>query len=243
MGLFINKNEHPDVFKNSETIQTPNQGLVRHNYLAELMEEQQKNNMSLEKSLSELKPRYEQLEELQTNQWNHVKNQINSLIGSNREREQFERIMIQRLNTSDANESLEKQSLITQMISLNEAYTELAKRLEKSETDNQALSLQLDKLIEKQNEVAHGLLQQEEFQHGVLDRLDTQEAMMDRIYHQLNNLRSIIFERASYITTKLEDSYKLTTDYIYKLINGSDKPKSYTTKVSNKKEEKQKQAD
>ncbi|MEE6451030.1 hypothetical protein RAH41_10700 [Gottfriedia acidiceleris] len=243
MGLFINKNEHPDVFKNNETIQTPNQGLVRHNYLAELMEEQQKNNMNLEKSISELKPRYEQLEELQTNQWNHVKNQINSLIGSNREREQFEKIMIQRLNTSDKNESLEKQSLIDKMISLNEAYTELAKRLEKSESDNQALSLQLDKLIEKQNEVAHGLLQQEEFQHGVLDRLDTQEAMMDRISHQLNNIRSIIFERASYITTKLEDSYKLTTDYIYKFINGTDKPKSYTTTVNTKKEEKQKQAD
>ncbi|PGS51685.1 hypothetical protein [Bacillus sp. AFS041924] len=241
MGLFINKNEHPDVFKNNEKLQTPNQGLARHNYLAELMHEQQKNNMSIEKSISELKPRYEQLEALQTNQWNHVKNQVNSLIVSNREREQFERMMIQRLNTLDANESLEKQTLVDQMISLNKAFTEMTNRLEKSESDNRSLSLQLNKLIEKQNEVAHGLLQQEEFQHGVLDRLDTQEALIERISHQLNNIRSIIFERASYITTKLEDSYKLTTDYIYKLFNSSEKSKTYTTSVSNKKEEKEKQ--
>ena len=241
MGLFINKNEHPDVFKNNKNIQTPNQGLVRHNYFAEIIQEQQKNNMNLEKSISELKPHYEQLEELQTKQWNHVKNQINSLIVSNREREIFEKGMIQRLNTIDANESLEKQSLLDQMISLNKTYTDLAKRLEKSESDNQALTTQLNKLIEQQNEVAHGLLQQEEFQHGVLDRLDTQEALMERISHQLNNLRSIIFERASYITTKLEDSYKLTSDYIYKLLNGSDRVKSYTTTVNHKKEEKEKQ--
>ncbi|MFB7140191.1 hypothetical protein ACFCYN_11095 [Gottfriedia sp. NPDC056225] len=241
MGLFINKNEHPDVFKNNEKIQTANQGLVRHNYLAELMEEQQKNNMNLEKSISDLKPHYEQLEELQTNQWNHVINQINSLIVSNHEREKFDSAMIQRLQILDANESLEKQTLIDQMISLNKAYTDLTKRLEKSESDNQTLSLQLNQLIEKQNEVAHSLLQQEEFQHGVLDRLDTQEALLERVSHQLNNIRSIIFERASYLTTKIEDSYKLTSDYIYKLIKGSEKNKTYTTSVNNKKEEKEKQ--
>ncbi|PEJ57771.1 hypothetical protein CN692_11830 [Bacillus sp. AFS002410] len=241
MGLFINKNEHPDVFKNNEKIQIANQGLVRHNYLAELMEEQQKNNMNLEKSISDLKPHYEQLEELQTNQWNHVINQINSLIVSNHEREKFDSAMIQRLQILDANESLEKQTLIDQMISLNKAYTDLTKRLEKSESDNQTLSLQLNQLIEKQNEVAHSLLQQEEFQHGVLDRLDTQEALLERVSHQLNNIRSIIFERASYLTTKIEDSYKLTSDYIYKLIKGSEKNKTYTTSVNNKKEEKEKQ--
>ncbi|PEL11958.1 hypothetical protein [Bacillus sp. AFS017336] len=241
MGLFINKNEHPDVFKNNEKIQTANQGLVRHNYLAELMEEQQKNNMNIEKSISDLKPHYEQLEELQTNQWNHVINQINSLIVSNHEREKFDSAMIQRLQILDANESLEKQTLIDQMISLNKAYTDLTKRLEKSESDNQTLSLQLNQLIEKQNEVAHSLLQQEEFQHGVLDRLDTQEALLERVSHQLNNIRSIIFERASYLTTKIEDSYKLTSDYIYKLIKGSEKNKTYTTSVNNKKEEKEKQ--
>ncbi|WP_088067337.1 hypothetical protein [Gottfriedia luciferensis] len=240
MGLFINKNEHPDVFKNNEKIQVSNQGFVRHNYLAELIQEQQKTNLNLEKSISELKPQYEQLEELHTKQWNHVKDQIDSLIVSSHQREKLESMLIQRITTLGENESLEKKSLIDQISNLNEAYNEIVSRLEKSESDKQLLLSKLNMLIDQQKDVADLMLQQEEFQNGVLDRLDTQEALIERISHSLNHVRSIIFERASYLTTKLEESYKQTTDYVYKLLTGSDKKISYTTSV-NKKDEKEKE--
>lgn len=231
MGLFINKNEHPDVYKNIENIHAPNQRFIRHNYLTELINEQQETNMTLANSIAELKPRYEQLEEMQTIQWNHVKDQISDLIVSNRQREKMENIMIQRLDTIDENENLLKNSIIDQMNSLNESYQKMLSRLETNESAYEQLSLLLNKQLELQKEVADTLLKQEEFQTGVLNRLDTQEALTEKISRQLSNIRSILFERTNYIASKLEDGYKKTSAYVYKLMTtSSDQPPSSASK-------------
>jgi len=83
---------------------------------------------------------------------------------------------------------------------------------------------------------------QEEFQTGVLNRLDTQEALTEKISRQLNHIRSIIFERTDYIATKLEDSYKKTSAYVYKLMNGTEHP-TYSTLVNSKKKKNQQNTD
>lgn len=242
MGLFINKHDHPDVYKNIEKIHAQNQLLVRHNAITELMKEQQMSNITLANSIAELKPQYEQLEEMQTTQWNCMKEQINDLIDSSRNREDLEDSIIQRLHSIEESEALLKKSMIDQMNSLSETYQALLSRMERNESSNEHLTSLLNKQLELQNEVADTLQKQESFQSGVLNRLDTQEALTEKISRQLNHIRSIIFERTNDIATKLEDSYKKTTAYVYKIMNGTEQP-NYSTLVNSKKKKNQQNTD
>lgn len=242
MGLFFNKKQHPDVFKNIGKIDENNQIYVRHNALTELIDEQQKVNMNLEKSIAELKPRYDQLEEMQTSQWNNVKEKINDLMVSSNRHEQMERIVISRINTLDENGLMLKKSMIEQMNNLKESYQKILSRMEKNESSYEYISTLMNKQIDLQEEVTQTLLKHEEFHTGVLNRLDNQEALTEKISRQLSNIRSILFERTNYIATKLEDGFKQTSSYVYKLMNGNDKP-TFTTVLDNKKKQNQSNAE
>ncbi|MBO9129496.1 hypothetical protein [Bacillus sp. 165] len=252
MSLFINNNDHPDVYKNDKKLDTSNQGMVRHNALLELIQEQQTANMRLAQSLAELKEHYKQLEEAQSVQWKNVNSQMNDLTTSNRHREKLDIEMLQRLNILDEkhtnlhtileNEAALKQSIIDEMSSLHESSQSIASRLDKNEAANEQLYGQLNEQLTLQKEVVERLSKQEEFQEQVLTRLDTQEALTEKISRQLNHIRSIIFERANYLATKLEDGYKLTSSYVYKLMTGSEKPLTFTS-INDKRKKKQEHSD
>jgi chromosome segregation ATPase len=196
MGLFINNNNHPDVYKTKHKLNTPNQEVSRQDFLSDLMNEQQKANAALEKALSDLGLQTQLQEETQSTQWNNVGEQLN----------------------------------------------DLRNRLERYEKANHQLVLQMNEQLELQKEVAEKITKQEEFQGGVLQRLDTQEALMDKISRQINHIRSILFERTNYLATKIDDGYKLTSTYVYKLMTGSDQPLTFFL-MNQRKEENQNQMD
>ncbi|PGY08431.1 hypothetical protein [Bacillus sp. AFS031507] len=112
---------------------------------------------------------------------------------------------------------------------------DLQSRLERYEDANHNLAIQLNKQLELQKEISKKMTKQEEFQGGVLQRLDNQEALMDKISRQINHIRSILFERTNYLATKIDDGYKITSSYVYKLMTGSDQPLTFF--VMNKKQE------
>lgn len=206
VGLFINGNDHPDLFKNNEKIHASNQRVARHSSLTELINEQRKANMALAKSIAELKPRNEHLA-----------------------------AMLKK-------ESLLKETIIDEIHHLSNTNQEMANRLEKNEEANEQLSLQLNKQLELQKETAEKLSNQEGIQAGVLKRLDHQEVLTEKISRQLNHIRSILFERTNHLAVKLEDGYKLTSSYVYKLMTGSDQPLTFSL-MNHHKEEKQKHSD
>jgi hypothetical protein len=119
---------------------------------------------------------------------------------------------------------------------------DLQSRLERYEVANHQLVLQLNKQLELQKEVAEKMTKQEEFQGGVLQRLDNQEALIDKISRQINHIRSILFERTNYLATKIDDGYKITSSYVYKLMSGSDQPLTFFL-MNQRKEESQKHID
>lgn len=250
MGLFINQNDsHPSIYKNNDLPKEPNQEIVRRNSITELLHEQQKANSELKKSIEELKPRYKKLQKTMVNQSNHMKRQIHDLKRSYYHHEHFENEMIQSLHSlneknvnlqaSIESESQFKNSILKQMDNLLESDQEMAARLERNETVILQLSLQVNEQMALQKETT---AKQEDFQGDVLRRLDKQEALTEKISRQLNNLRSIIFERTNYLAGKLEDGYKLTSSYVYKLMNGSDQPLEFSL-LNDTKHEKQKQID
>src|SRR4051794_15694209 len=105
MGLFINHDHHPNVFKNQENIQATNQAFVKYNSLTELINEQQKANMELVRSLDELKSRYKQQDMTQKGQWKQIKFQIKDLKASHLHRVEFDKQLVQRLETLDEKSS------------------------------------------------------------------------------------------------------------------------------------------
>ncbi|MFZ7944714.1 hypothetical protein [Neobacillus sp. 19] len=79
MGLYINKKNYPEVYKNNQSPKEPNQQLSRQDSLSELINEQQKANAALTEALAELGLRYSQQEESKINQWNQIDSQLQDL--------------------------------------------------------------------------------------------------------------------------------------------------------------------
>jgi len=264
VGLYINKKGQPNVYKNNDGLSTTNQDYIRRNYFKELLHEQQKTNRELTNTIAELQSQYRQHKKTQSSQWNSVKRQIHYLNVSNQQQTEIDGKILQQLDTLDvkntdlqqalSEESLLTQSLLNQIERLSESNKEISDRLEKAEVANENLSQQLSEqnvlqkeVIEKiasqsalQNDVVEKLSNQEEFQTEVLKRLDSQEALTEKIFRQINHIRSILFERTNYLATKIEDGYKLTSSYVYKLMTGSEHPLTFTMIKDKKKEEENK---
>ncbi|WP_394239555.1 hypothetical protein [Niallia oryzisoli] len=250
MGLFINHHDnHPSIYKNNDSPKEPNQEMVRCNSISVMLQEQQKVNRELRKSIEEMKPRYNKLQRTMMTQSNHIKKQIHDLKRSYYHHEDFEHEMIQSLQAlNEKNGYLQESidsgsqmnhSIREQMNSVLESDQEMAARLEKNEAAIQQLSLKVNEQLTLHKETT---VKQEDFQRDVLKRLDKQEALTEKISRQLNHIRSIIFERTNYIASKLENGYKLTSSYVYKLMNGSEQPLEFTL-LNDKKREKHKPID
>ena len=137
---------------------------------------------------------------------------------------------------------IQKESQLAQWNHVGDQLTDLRKRLERSEDANHQLVVQMKEQLELQKSVSEIITKQEEFQEGVLQRLDSQEALMDKISRQINHIRSILFERTNYLAAKIDDGYKITSSYVYKLMTGSDQPLTFLL-MNQRKEENQKQID
>lgn len=211
MGIFINRKGHPDLFENSEKIFEPNQDFIKKDYISELIDEQQKANVSLINAISEMKHRFHEQDDKQSYHWNEVTGQLNELKTNNQSKKEFEEQMIRWLKTLD-----EKNSQL--------------------QTANLELSLQISAQMELQKQLSKKFSNQEEFQTGVLTRLDQQEALTEKISRQLNNIRSILFERTNFLAQKIEEGYKITSSYVYNLMTGTKQPLTFY--MLNKKEEK-----
>lgn len=164
MRLFINDEDHPDVYKNNEKIHASNQSFIRHNSLTELIEEQRKASIALAKSMAELKPRNEQLEVMLKKERllkESIIEQIHHLSDSNRgmasrlekNEEANEQLSLQ------LNEQLELQKEVADKLSNHEEIQAgVLKRLDHQEVLTEKISRQLNHirsiLFERTNHLA-----------------------------------------------------------------------------------------
>jgi hypothetical protein len=106
MGLYINKDKHPTVFKTNKKIPEPNQNLLRRDSLTEIIDEQQRANVSLIKAINDMKNQFLTQEVVQASQWDKVTSQLNDLRTNNQEHKEYEELIIDLLKTQ---EELQKQ--------------------------------------------------------------------------------------------------------------------------------------
>ncbi|WP_188454837.1 hypothetical protein [Virgibacillus oceani] len=241
----MNKNEHPDVFMNQGSIAEPNQRYFKLDYFRELIKEQKMVNDSLWKSHRNLTFGLNEQRIIQTRNWRDIESELEALKETNHQHEKFEKSAMEWLTMLDENsgkmkemleqEGLLKQEVIDQINDVSRSNQDIADQLGKFDTTNQQINSQLEELFELHKQMSDQFSKHDETQNQVLDQLENQDALMEKTFRQINNIRSILFERASFLAEKIEDSYNLTSSTVYKLFTGAEQP--LTLYMKNKKEQ------
>ena len=232
MGLFINSDKHPDVFKNNGQIIDSNQTFFRKDHTADLIEEQQKANETLQKSLSELKNLYHKQANRQTRQFKHLNNGISEQKKLNFQHEKIDNQVLSWLEKLDEkNSTLQmtlkdevvfKQEMMNYMDTLNHSNSEVVNKLDKYGLANEQLELKVNEQLDMQNQLSQQISKQADTQLEVLNRLENQEALTEKILRQIDYFRATLFERTNYLAEKIDTGYNYAVSYVSKLMTGTD---------------------
>jgi chromosome segregation ATPase len=251
VSIFINTNSHPNLFKNNGSIEEPNQSFYKSDYLKELLEEQNRVNEALQKSMKSLRISFQKQRYHQDSRWRDVVQDMNLLKENTKHREEFEKqtrewiTMLERnsqeLHRIAHENSTVNQDILKEIYRIHQSNEEIMQQLMKLDTTNENFSHKIGEMTEKQELMAEQVSTQHEKQDKVLDQLENQEALMEKSNLQLTNLRSILFERTGFIADKIEESYKLTSSVLYKFLTGTDKP--LTLMMTNQKKQANKKDD
>lgn len=236
MGLYIDNQKHPDVFKNHGQIKEPNQQSFRSSQLSEMFEEQQKMNEALQHSFNELKGMLEEQSKKQTGQWKYFGSRLQDLKRGNQQHKETEGQMLEWLEKLDdrssklqsilEDELTAKQGLEEHIHQFMNTNQEIVERLDHFDSANAQLELKVDEQLNLQKQIVQQMSEQEEKQGQVLARLENQEALTEKILRQIDHFRSILFERTSFLAEKIDAGYKITSSYIGNLLSGADKPRT-----------------
>lgn len=234
MGVYINRNSHPNLFQNSKPIEAQNQDYFHSDYMRELITNQKELHESLERALKSFKITFQKHQYSEDKRWGSINKQIQELSQSSERQDSFMTQAREWLGMLEKN-NLELQKIIQHDSIVKEDMKEEISRIHQSNRDivgqlaayenlNEQLVGKMDELVELYDSMSTKITEQNEKQDTVIDNLEKQEAMMEKSYRQLSNLRSILYERTSFVAEKIEESYRLTSSILYKFLSGSDKP-------------------
>jgi chromosome segregation ATPase len=246
MGVYINHNNHEDIFKNKADLKAPNQGFFVKNHTAEMIEAQQKINASMEKMIAGLGKYQKQQDGQQQKKWLEVEEYLQWLLKMNTRHEQVEERIKEQLFSLEKNDNKLSDALTEKIAHGNEkmelmhaSQQELSVQLKQYETEVQKLIEKMDdqavlyeQLIGKVNDqtevqqrLSEKVNEQENNQENVMSRLDNQEALTEKLLRQFEHLRSSLFERTAFLAEKVEESAAVTSNYMTKLLSGKDRSK------------------
>jgi len=228
MGLYINQNDHQQIYKNNKKIKGVNQSYYKRDYLTELLKEQQKRNHILHQSISAIKTLNQQQQSIQVERFENLVNQLYKIEQKNNQNEQNYYKMINQL------EQLERENKkVQQLIQHDQSFEkEIKNEIQSLSTTHQKILNQLEtnynafeeKINEQQNDqkkISTQLNKQAENQQKLTNRLDNNEALLEKVMRQIEFIRSSLFERTSFLAEKIENGYFITSSYLTQLITGS----------------------
>jgi len=224
MGLYINEN-HYNIYKNNNELMEPNQGYFIKNHVAEMVEEQRQINQSLHQSINKLNHLYRIQEEKHLNRWDQVEKQYNEM---NQHQIDVENRFLTKLKQLDEShnrllrlveqDQLSKQKSQVEIKNFRKTQDEMLEVLNTYSLFHGEVTRKLDEQILAHKHMEQKLDSHEKEQKQVIHRIENQEALSEKIIRQLEHFRSILFERSSYLSEKLE---KLSS-YVYKSLTSSE---------------------
>jgi hypothetical protein len=254
MGLFINTNGHPDVFKNNVDTLGRNQEHYKIDPAAERIKEQREVNHSVNRQFNIMETLLKQQKSTQSNQLKSIRNRLNEIKESDLRREKFEDDVMMSLTKVETknniihrkliHEQLMNRELIGKVNDVSQSNKEIVNRIETLNSANEEIAVKINEQLEYQKLLSEKIMKQEVVQKDVIGRLDKQQGLLEKVIRQLDHLRSVIYERTSFLTGKIEGSYSMTSTYISKLLNRSDQVSSgFMLNQKQGEKEKQKQVD
>ncbi|MFD2654776.1 hypothetical protein [Gracilibacillus thailandensis] len=220
MGLFINQSEHQGVFQHKEEIEDiSNQSYFKTDYFAEIIQAQKNFNESLTKEVKDIKRRHQQNEFTGFRKWKELSSRLEHLYNKTANHDKFElevRKWLQVLDEKNQeiirlvqDEKDVKQEYIEDKLNqVSQSNQEIISQLSDYKSSSEQLSSQINEMHMLHQQMAEQISKQDEKQDKVLDSFENQEALLEKTFRQLDNLRSILFERTYHIVEKIENSWK-----------------------------------
>ncbi|UAL50136.1 hypothetical protein MGI18_14690 [Bacillus sp. OVS6] len=233
---------------------TSNQEFFRVNYMQEFLKHQQHVNTGLSHAADTLNSLLHESRSEQAQHFHAVYRQLEkqeaatSPLLSNIETQQSaSRIMSERLeNLEKSNKELMikllseghiSQAIIDQLTFQDQSIKELSGRFKTYESLQEKIIDQLDSHAVLKEQIKDRLELQEVFHQSVIERISHQEALTEKISRDIDHLKSVIYERVSYIAEKVEENFKVTKEYIFNLFSKSGSIKEYTITKPHKKKD------
>ncbi len=251
MGLFMNEEQHPELFKNPEDVQAKNQGSYQYNEWTEFLIEQKRANEELNQAFLILHQLHQRQDRKQAQRWSEIGGQIEELREINFQREAFEKFaleLLEKLEGQQRNgvelEAERNREIFDRINVIDLSNQEIIQRLEQLGVTEEKMVTQVEEtqgklsqqLLELREEAMNKIVEQETKQQimdkqmekhdahhqEVIERLEKQEAISEKIMREIQHIRSVLFERASFLAEKVEHGYKLTSAYFQKFVQGAD---------------------
>ncbi|WP_085993866.1 hypothetical protein [Oceanobacillus senegalensis] len=204
MSLYINPHHHQEIYKSNNMIQEPNQGFFIKNHTEEMVKEQKQVNDSLSKSLNELKEIYKQQEK----RWSQYDNEnVRQKAVENKVLDQLQKIdsSYENLDYTVQSQQINQNELMDELKNVSIIQENIQKQLKEYSKLSEEWNKQLTDHMEFQSELSEQIKDQDKNQQEIVKRLNNQEALTQKITRQLEHLRTILFERTSHLSDKMED--------------------------------------
>ena len=252
MGLFINKNGHPDVFKNNADILGRNQEHYKIDPIAEWMKEHREASHSVGEQFNIMETLLKQQKNTQSNQLKSIHNRLNEIKESDFRHEKFGKDVMKSLKKVETKNEMLQRTLIHERImnrefigkvnEVSQSNEEIVNSMEMLTSANEEIVVKMNEQLDYQKLLSEQILKQEDIQKDVISRLDNQEGLLGKVIRQLDYLRSVLYERTNFLSGKIEGSYSMTSSYLSKLLTRSDRV-SARFMLSQKQEEKEENVD
>jgi len=222
VGLFINKKQHPDVYKNLGALIEPNQVEYCINAFTEFVKDQKKSNKTINKAIDGLSYSQEKYQLQQNLQWRELEQRIFELKRLHKEHENVEQQVMAWLQKLDSkqtsmqalieNEQQDKkemtmqvealaksqQEIFTQLNEINEAKRLLNERLEFLASMKDEVMGQFELVNASNDQILNKINEQTELQHQIADKMttieETQQEVIDRVDGQEGIIDKIIHQ-------------------------------------------------
>ncbi|GKU82862.1 hypothetical protein [Niallia sp. NCCP-28] len=222
MPYFSDSKEDPKIFqgKNSKLAAT-NQKLYHQNYWQSHLEKQMETANNIALLLEQLEHKMDSATKETNLRINHQETAALELLSSAKEHRlateaiHSELLSVQTLIQKNS-DTLDKEELINntileQIAFQEQAITSLSSQIKDYSEVNMEVKEKVDKTEELYSQVAEKLDLQEVFHQTLIEKMEKQEAYFSKITHQLDMLKSIIFERVHVITEHIETNMNKLT--------------------------------
>ncbi|WP_456279151.1 hypothetical protein [Bacillus sp. AK128] len=222
-----NNSAQAKLFTSSLDNRRSNQYLFRTSDIKEYMEQQKEMNQTLSASILKMN---HQMHDTKLEHMNHFnqfisKHEDSNLKLQNRlgEQEQTSQFILERIYhveqlSQELRKKMNNDELMSQVIfdglnAQDQTTQELSKHIKANDQTLEFIHQQLVSQEDLCKTLSEKLEIQEAFHQTLMERLDSQEALTQKISRQLEYLKGVIFERFSFLTDKIENSFKFTTGF------------------------------